>query len=499
MRALARMSDLDISKLTADALGYSLPQFQQPAHQASQGDSKQACHELDAYANAAHAPPSKTGRISDSSADSALHIIDMSITSNCSPVTSNCSPVDNIDVTESPVKSRKTIDKAVTKSSEMTITNISKSMDGDQDHLPFESAKKSSESRFELQEVVVDYASAEAQSKGTQRGATCHPSSIDASVSSASETPSSIAADDVKTIGTLGALTLHRKGTAGSKFLTAAMRKPIAAAVVNDDTADECVGHNIIPQPPPRSRSCSRPMRPGAGEATASAMSGDSRNQESHAPAVDAVEDCRASSQVAAADSSLLRHLPSAVPQTRRYIVARAPPSELQNQVADLPPSPSEALRGSTATARAAHMQRSVYVAEDDAVEHTGTQQQLRLQPSVSRQVTGTTAPLASTIADSAAQPRSRWSAPRTAADAAADSAGKVAPAESTSRSSAGGGAEALSWRAGAADGENTGTVVQVSRRLSKTDDRPPARRKEKVKSMMQGWQAKYGDQFEEC
>jgi hypothetical protein len=226
MQALAKVSDLDIAQITKDALGYSLPQFQQPLPvkhrpfcQKDDGtDMKQSIHSPESSAYSTHQTP-------------------------------------NVKVEEHQRK-----------------------------HLQLHTVTAASESLIELQEVIIHGADTQdgfPQHKGNHQRM-FSSGSVDSN-SKATSTTSSIVPKSAKTIGGLAP---QRRGNSGAKSLVAAIKMPVEAVGdglrMTDQNfpqvhsiakktlpsshplalcSDDAVVHMKVPQSPPRSRSSSRPRQ----------------------------------------------------------------------------------------------------------------------------------------------------------------------------------------------------------------------------------------------
>jgi hypothetical protein len=501
MQALGRMSDLDISQLTADALGYSLPQFQQQLHQASHLKEKldgfKPFHQSSSasaartFTSSANVPLNAAGGSSVNAPDGDLQMTGMSFMSKNSPNAGSDAA--------GPAQSKAASGARATASSLGTArAKITKSRDR-KCLTPSETAEKSAVSVFELQEVVVHSAATDVQSSGNQLPAAHR----DKSASATSERFSSAAVGVVKTTSSIGALPQYRS----SKSLIAAIRRPAPTAVVDVAAADDAVGCTIIPQPPPQSRSGFRPRETG-GEAAAAVGTGGVDNRQLLAPAPSVMKGDGAGilHDVLQITSSRHRDLSSSLPASRRSEVVHAPAAELQNPLEDLSPPPGATTDSMDATAHTAHSRRSPNAAECAGVQlrHSGVQQ--RHRSSTDHLTLTTTAPLAIALVNSALPPTPRRFKVRSTVDAVAKSAGSSAPAESPAHDARSASAAILSLSADGrtqalplppeAEGRTAAARAgRSSQRPSKTNDRPSVSRKKTVNTTKAG----PGTHFEEC
>jgi hypothetical protein len=238
MHALAKMSDLDIAQITKDALGYALPQFQQPLP-------------------VKHGPPSQ--KDDDTDLKQSIHSPESSATST--------HQTPNVKVEEHRPK-----------------------------HLQLQTVTAAPESLIELQEVIIHGADTQdgfPHHMGNHRRFSSSDS-LDSN-SKTTSTTSSIVPNSAKIIGGLAP---QRRGNSGAKSLVAAIKRPVEAAVeglrMTDQNfpqvhsiakntlpsshpsalcSDDAVVHIKVPQSPPRSRSSSRPRHAVGYDPTAAVAS----------------------------------------------------------------------------------------------------------------------------------------------------------------------------------------------------------------------------------
>jgi hypothetical protein len=364
MKALARMSDLDIAKITKDALGYPLPQFQQAtstAHEqlqqkGNQDDSTKSYRRSGASATLSNLPPNMAGVPNVPSPDDDLQMTGMGASS----------PGTGVQAADSPEQSKNHIQSGLSQTLGLNRSGVSTAKGKERRPLPLDTADKSPGRAI------------------SRRGLIAEASACTAT------TPSFVAADAVRKTTTIGSLALHRRVSAVPKLLVAAAPKPVQAAdedarlrrVGQDSSqtlqktehaleselsshltrplADGAVGVTIIPQPPPRSRSCSRTRPASESASVAGATKVDAHFQQSLASHPGSTEGGRASGQVSALASSLPDHSSSSLPKNRPSKVAHAP----RHQLSDVPPPSSTKLHthDRRAAIRAAHSALSLNV-----------------------------------------------------------------------------------------------------------------------------------------
>lgn len=388
MKALARMSDLDIAKITKDALGYPLPQFQQAtstAHEqlqqkGNQDDSTKSYRRSGASATLSNLPPNMAGVPNVPSPDDDLQMTGMGASS----------PGTGVQAADSPEQSKNHIQSGLSQTLGLNRSGVSTAKGKERRPLPLDTADKSPGS-FELEEVIIHSSDAtygSHQSEEHQRRAISRRGLIAEASACTATTPSFVAADAVRKTTTIGALALHRRVSAVPKLLVAAAPKPVQAAdedarlrrVGQDSSqtlqktehalelsshstrplADGAVGVTIIPQPPPRSRSCSRTRPASESASVACATKDDAHIQQSLASHPGSTEGGRASGQVSALASSLPDHSSSSLAKNRPSKVAHAP----RHQLSDVPPPSSTKLHthDRRAAIRAAHSALSLNV-----------------------------------------------------------------------------------------------------------------------------------------
>ena len=293
MQALSRMSDLDIAKLTKDALGYSLPQFQQQTWMARES----APHEPTGDGSTTPRDYSKTAATSanhfttpTADARDALPADDDCVMSGMG-VGVGASPGARDDAAEPPPAPHSPARYASAKASGSRVAHHLKSKDSSQ----LQPQEPFAELEFELHEVVVHRT--ETDSSPPQRAQ--HQRALgsrDDSVASALQKPpaAAVASRSAKAIS---ALAPQRRGSAAARASTSAVPRPAQTARIEAHDADAQQGPSqsslksmpphsddsgsgatSIPQPPPRSRSRSRIRQTGGGDAAVSAASGDGPN-----------------------------------------------------------------------------------------------------------------------------------------------------------------------------------------------------------------------------
>ena len=303
MQALSRMSDLDIAKITKDALGYSLPQFQQQTWMAPES----APHEPTGDGSTTPRDYSKAAATSanhfttpTADARDALPADDDCVMSGMG-VGVGASPGARDDAAEPPPAPHSPARYASAKASGSRVARHLKSKDSSQ----LQPQEPSAELEFELHEVVVHRM--ETDSSPPQRAQ--HQRALgsgDDSVASALQKPpaAAVAARSAKAIS---ALAPQRRGSAAARASTSAVPRPAQTARIEAHDADaqqgpsqsspksipphsDGSGATSIPQPPPRSRSRSRIRQTGGGDAAVSAASGDGHNLQSLALGPDSME-----------------------------------------------------------------------------------------------------------------------------------------------------------------------------------------------------------------
>jgi hypothetical protein len=294
IQALSRMSDLDIAKLTKDALGYSLPQFQQQTRMAPES----APHEPTGDGSTTPRDYSKAAAMSandfttpTADARDALPADDDCVMSGMG-VGVGASPGARDDAAEPPPAPHSPTRYAAAKASGSRVAPHLKSKDSPQ----LQPQEPCAELEFELHEVVVHRT--ETDSSPPQRAQ--HQRALgsgDDSVASALQKPpaAAVAARSAKAIS---ALAPQRRGSAAARASTSAVLRPAQTARIEARDADAQQGLSqsspksmlpcsdgsgaiSIPQPPPRSRSRSRIRQTGGGDAAVSVASGDVLNLQS--------------------------------------------------------------------------------------------------------------------------------------------------------------------------------------------------------------------------
>ena len=275
MQALARMSDLDIAKMTEDALGYRLPQFEPSSSEPN-----------------VHSP--RAERLDHSSNPKMTHInssIPQPNTSSDTFVSSSNEvagvqqaelelATTNVDISAKPqAQSRKLHPTTLANWAALRGAVSSKSR-GSEQVSQLSTVQTSQENVFELQEVVIDSADTGAipqRGKVHQRRSIGRRGSAHDSVSASDLNPTSSGTSNAgMPIKTIGLLALQQRGKGGARAFMAAIQKPIEAAGASSqknissvhverthifpaNVVDGCTAPQTnIPQPPPRSRSSSR-------------------------------------------------------------------------------------------------------------------------------------------------------------------------------------------------------------------------------------------------
>lgn len=524
MRALARMSDLDIAKITEEALGYSLPHFQQQSsapHDAilkkDKGYFSGESHRLfNASEDPSNIPLQMRSTANFSSPDDELQMTGMSSLSASSPA-SNTETEQSKHVNQS----------GFGRASGRHVSNFAKY--DEQKEIPFENGSQCPKSLFELQEVVVHSADAafdSSQQSVVQRRAISHHVPGDDAAQNASNASSSSAIDlcAEKTITAICEPVRHQRRDIGAKSLIAAIRRPVETeacdvtvkriergAVQSRSMADsgpklaaqrvdgeECQA--IVPPPPPRSRSCSRIRQP-SGSANDFDAIDDVNNPQLRASQPDLIQSNRENRQISASVSSLSRHALPSPPQTRPSKAGHSRSSWLQNQRSDKPAPPDVVFRENMEATRGSDLRRSIISAagghsarKDIQLRHHG-------------------ATFAGTPIEQTVQPDSR-SHPRNTADSPserplASSVATSAPAVSHASEST----VPVSAAMSPADTRST-TASPLQQRAAHDDTTPAAHSKRASKSRrmnsdgrpLSSWERKidvsksrFGDQFEEC
>ena len=265
MEALARMSDLDIAKITEEALGCRLPQFEQSSSKAKN-----------------HLPQSDNPQFPpDSPAISQLRTSRDTSVSSSKEAAQRELQLTSTDVDSAAMQQLSSANWAALRGAILSKSKISEHC------LPLPTVQPSQalptvnalqESVFELQEVVIDGADSGAgtpHNKGRQRRSIAHHGAADGTAASVLRISSSSVSNAAMPMKTVSALAPEQRGKSGVRALTAAVRRPIEAAsaslqtqnssihaeqlqtfAANVDTGGTAAQTSI--QPPPRSRSGSR-------------------------------------------------------------------------------------------------------------------------------------------------------------------------------------------------------------------------------------------------
>lgn len=477
IEALARMSDLDIAKVTEDALGCCLPQFDQS----------------DTLAN----PPQNIGSGNIVPAPVG-ESIEMKIRSN--PLT--CSSAAGAESHGQPqilleVASAKTAAQHNPEASESKGSRQTRSQNQSEES-----------SVFELQEVVVHGADETAgipTSAVLQGRAVVRRSPNDASVCSSSKT-SAVA---VKSIKMISALALQQRGKRFANSVTAATQRHIEAAAGDDQMkrvdpfsskmdstsvhsedslqtspqlivfrAGDAVMQASVPQPPPRSRSSSRIRQISVSAAIAATGDDDVHLHQMSSQASTSVARGRASRKVNATMPNHSSLSPCDTPD--------ALSAELQTQSTAVLPQSATKRRDETPARRDHLVQTSLFSA---SLQGTPSHP---IAPPKSRSRSRIRVDSASNVAASALG----------VSPASSDEPARMAFAPETSLRSAGGIAlsnaakqEKLSASTSRRSSQGKLESSLKSRRLKKSDEPPPISWEQHIQMMKD----RYGDQFEEC
>ena len=275
MQALARMSDLDIAKMTEDALGYRLPQFE-PSSSEPNVHSPRA-ERLDHSSNLKmthiNASIPQPNTLSDTFVSSSNEVAGVQQAELELATT-------NVDISAKPqAQSRKLHPTTSANWAALRGAVSSKSRGGEQVS-QLSTVQTSQENVFELQEVVIDSADTGAipqRGKVHQRRSIGRRGSAHDSVSASDLNPTSSGTSNAgMPIKTIGLLALQQRGKGGARAFMAAIQKPIEASGASSqknttsdhverthifpaNVVDGCTAPQTnIPQPPPRSRSSSR-------------------------------------------------------------------------------------------------------------------------------------------------------------------------------------------------------------------------------------------------
>ena len=266
MEALAKMSDLDIAKITEEALGCCLPQFEQSSEEPKKQFPPTEC--LDESAALSEIPQ--------------LHAASGAFESSSHAAVKGEPPLPHPSTNTETAQSQKFHQKASGNWASLRDAVSSRSSAGDQYSHRLPTVKRPQAtiegSSVELQEVVIagaDTGTGTQNSKVHQRRSIAHRGS---SVVTAALKASSSGSSAVMAVKTIGALAPEHRGKGGAVALMAAIRRPVKAVgssfQMNDSSCDveqkpsripiATVGAAVtvaqanIPQPPPRSRSQSR-------------------------------------------------------------------------------------------------------------------------------------------------------------------------------------------------------------------------------------------------
>jgi hypothetical protein len=276
MEALAKMSDLDIAKITEEALGCCLPQFEQSSEEPKKQFPATEC--LDEFAALSEIPQ--------------LHAASGAFVSSSHAAVKEEPPLPHPSTKVQTAQSRKFHQKASGNWAALRDAVSSRSSAGDQYSHRLPTVKQpqatTGGSLVELQEVVIagaDTGTGTQSSKVHQRRSIVQRGSSD--VAAALKTTSS-GSSAVMAVKTIGALAPEHRGKGGAMALMAAIRRPVEAVgssfQMKDPTynveqqpsriptatvgAAGTVAPANIPQPPPRSRSHSRISGSDASGAT---------------------------------------------------------------------------------------------------------------------------------------------------------------------------------------------------------------------------------------
>ncbi len=296
------MSDLDIAKITKDALGYSLPQFQEQTQMAPESPLLKDMHD-----------GSTTPRnFSKAAASTATDLINPTVdVHDPSPAVDDCemtgmgadvvaSPDVRNDAANPPLLPHSPARYASARRSVLQIGRYPQATG----RLQLQPRGPATEFEFELCEVVVHRT--EIDSSPPQR--VQHQLSLgsgDDSVASAPQKPL-VAAVTARSAKTIRALAPQRRGSAAAKASTSAVPRPAQTAgieafdaIAQQDSfqsgsksipCSDSSGATSIPQPPPRSRSRSRIRQTSGVDAVISAASGDGLNELSLVSAPNSIE-----------------------------------------------------------------------------------------------------------------------------------------------------------------------------------------------------------------
>ena len=450
MQALSRMSDLDITKITKDALGYSLPQFEQQSRMAPvsalhkpTGDGSTTPR---GYSTAA-ATSANDFTTPTVDARDALPADDECVMSGMG-VGVGAFPGARDDAAEPPPAPHSPARYASATASGPRVARHLKSKDDPK----LQTREPSAELEFELHEVVVHRT--DTDFSPPQRAQ--HQLSIgsgDDSVASALQKPpaAAVAARSAKAISALAPL---RRGSAAARAATSAVPRPAQTARVEAHDADahqdtsqsspkampsrsDGSGATSIPQPPPRSRSRSRIRQTSGGDAAVSATSGDGHNQQSLASGPGSMEGVAGHGQA------------SRLPSMRPHDVVAPPASAL--------PRPTKQ-----------------------------AQAQPRARPSDTAAIGAVSADFATAAA--AAEPTARQAPAASAPTAPSRAGGGVAASPLPAR-------DATQDKTAAALSGRRPAKSASAKRQSTRDGAAAASWDEKIKMMKE----KFGDQFEEC
>ena len=276
MEALAKMSDLDIAKITEEALGCCLPQFEQSSEEQKKQFPPTEC--LDESAVLSEIPQ--------------LHAASGTFVLSSRAAVKGEPPLPHPSTNTETAQSQKFHQKASGNWASLRDAVSSRSSAGDQYSHRLPTVKQPQAtiggSLVELQEVVIagaDTGTGIQNSKVHQRRSIAHRGSSD--VAAALKTTSS-GSSAVMAVKTIGALAPEHRGKGGAMALMAAIRRPVEAVgssfQMKDPTDDVeqqpsrtptatvgaagAVAPANIPQPPPRSRSHSRISGSDASGAT---------------------------------------------------------------------------------------------------------------------------------------------------------------------------------------------------------------------------------------
>lgn len=324
MQALAKMSDLDIAKITKDALGYSLPQFQEPNSNAHQSHvQKEVGGDVAKVLRSNHASSTPANRLHNiySSLDDKLPIsgrLDQSSSHQDRKIGAQDLQAEQQDIRLNVSSTRSGLHSNISPISRERATCGAKV--GQVQHSP-----------FELHEIVVHGTQAEiGHSTNVQHvRSTSHRVSMNDDADSIADKTSSSVMIAGKNIKSIRALTSQQnKARAGTRSLIAAIQRPVKVAGtapysdppnLHSLPKDSVMKHPHPPyvysflrddgfathisalQPPPRSRSCSRTGRACEKESANVKASDDVHHNHLHAQVPYSIKGARDTPQISLA------------------------------------------------------------------------------------------------------------------------------------------------------------------------------------------------------